>query len=104
TVTSLDPAVPQDPYRNYVVGALKPDDFGSFEVTFSAEGQTSVPIQMSFKDADGNTISTQQTINLGTTVSTDQSSNPSILLPVIGVIIIIAVVGGYLYLRKRKAE
>ena len=29
-VTALAPAVPQDPYKTYVVGALKPDDFGSF--------------------------------------------------------------------------
>ncbi len=28
-VTSLSPAVPQDPYKTYVVGALKPDDFGA---------------------------------------------------------------------------
>ena len=34
-VTSLS-LQPQDPYKTYVVGALKPDDFGGFEVTFSA--------------------------------------------------------------------
>ena len=30
-VTSLSPATPQDPYKTYVVGALKPDDFGSLK-------------------------------------------------------------------------
>ncbi len=37
TVTSLSPAVPMDPFRSYIIGALKPDDFGSFEITFSSE-------------------------------------------------------------------
>ena len=48
-VTSLSPAVPQDPYKTYVVGALKPDDFGSFEVTFSANSTTTIPIQLSLQ-------------------------------------------------------
>src|SRR5512137_1479974 len=53
TVTARAPAVPQDPYKTYVVGALKPDDFGSFEVTFTADpGNTSIPLELSFKDAD----------------------------------------------------
>jgi len=30
TVTSLPPAEPADPYRSYVIGALKPDDFRQF--------------------------------------------------------------------------
>ena len=27
---------PVNPYRNYVVGSLQPDDFSSFELTFTA--------------------------------------------------------------------
>ncbi|MDD1687936.1 hypothetical protein, partial [Methanoregula sp.] len=37
TVSSASPAVPADPYKNYVVGVLKPDDFGSFEISFTSE-------------------------------------------------------------------
>ena len=64
TVTSLSPAIPQDPYKTYVVGALKPDDFGSFEVTFSANGTTSIPLQLSFKDTNGNQYSTLQEVKI----------------------------------------
>lgn len=105
TITSGAPATAQDPYKNYVVGVLKPDDFGSFEVTFSAEGSTSIPLQMSYKDTDGNVLTSQQNINLATATSSDQSTAQPSILPIVGVIIVIALAcGGYLYMRKRKAE
>ena len=64
-VTSLAPAVPQDPYKTYVVGALKPDDFGSFEVTFTAgSGNTSIPIELSYKDTDGNIYRSVQDVKI----------------------------------------
>ena len=65
TVTSLSPAVPQEPDRNYVIGTLKPDDFGSFEVTFTAPaGISSIPLQLSYKDSNGNIITSVQNIDL----------------------------------------
>ena len=104
TVTSLSPAVPQDPDRNYVIGALKPDDFGSFEVTFKApEGTTSVPIQQSYKDSNGNVITSVQNIDL--TQATGQATSQPDLLPALAIIIIIVLgVGGYLYMKKRKNQ
>jgi hypothetical protein len=48
------PARGIDPYSRYVVGSLESDDFSSFEVTFSGEGLTEVPIVVSYKDFDGN--------------------------------------------------
>jgi flagellar basal body-associated protein FliL len=102
SVTSLSPATVEDPYKNYIVGVLKPDDFGSFEVTFKTDGATSVPVQISYKDADGNVITSRQDVAL-TVTDTAQQQNSSILLPVIVIVLIIALAsGGYLYLRKRK--
>lgn len=104
TVTSASPAVPADPYKNYVVGVLKPDDFGSFEISFTSESNT-VPLQMSYKDADGNVITSQKTISLATTTSSDQNASQPSLLPVIGVILVIALVfGGYLYMKRKKNQ
>ena len=103
SVTSLSPATAEDPFKNYVVGVLKPDDFGSFEVTFKTDGATSVPIQISYKDADGNVITSRQDVALTVTDTAAQQQNSSILLPVIVIVLIIALAsGGYLYLRKRK--
>jgi hypothetical protein len=104
SVTSLSPATAEDPYKNYIVGVLKPDDFGSFEVTFKADGATSVPVQVSYKDADGNVISSRQDVAL-TVTDTAQQQNSSSLLPVIVIVLIIALAsGGYLYLRRRKNQ
>lgn len=102
SVTSLSPATAEDPYKSYVVGVLKPDDFGSFEVTFKADGTTSVPIQISYKDADGNVITSRQDVALTVTDTAAQQQNSSILLPVIVIVLIIAACGGYLYYRRKK--
>jgi hypothetical protein len=103
SVTALSPAVPQDPYKNYVIGALKPDDFGSYEVTFKASGAGSVPLQMSYKDTDGNVITSQQDVALTVADSAQAQNSPSVL-PIIAIVIIIAACGGYLYYRRKKNQ
>jgi hypothetical protein len=104
-VTSLSPAVPQDPYKTYVVGALKPDDFGSFEVTFSANSTSSIPIQLSYKDTDGNLYTSVQDVKISEVVANSQASGGSnLLVPVIAVVIVLCVcIGGwYFYVRRNK--
>jgi hypothetical protein len=105
TVTSLSPAIPQDPYKTYVVGALKPDDFGSFEVTFSTNGTSSIPLQLSYKDTNGNQYSTLQEVQISAPATNSQTSGGSnLLLPIIAIIIVIgACIGGwYFYVRRNK--
>jgi hypothetical protein len=105
TVTSLAPAQPQDPYRSYVIGALKTDDFGSFEITFSTDGETSIPLGLSYKDKDGNVITSEQQVSLAEATVTDANAGQPGLLPVIGIVIIIALAcGGYLFMKKRKNQ
>jgi hypothetical protein len=104
-VTSLSPAVPQDPYKAYVVGALKPDDFGSFEVTFSANSTSSIPIQLSYKDTDGNQYNSVQDVKISAPATNSQNSIPSnLLFPLIAVVIVVgACIGGwYFYVRRNK--
>jgi hypothetical protein len=102
-VTTLPPAIPQDPYRTYVVGALKPDDFGSFEVTFSGQNGASIPLQLSYKDADGNIITSTYDVKVSSLANNSQK-NDLPLLPIIAVILILAVfVGGWvIYLKRNK--
>ena len=104
-VTVLSPAVPQDPYKTYVVGALKPDDFGSFEVTFSANSTSSIPIQLSYKDTDGNQYNSVQDVKISALATNSQNSFPSnLLFPLIAVVIVVgACIGGwYFYVRRNK--
>jgi len=106
SVTALSPAVPSDPYQSYIIGALKPDDFGSFEVTFAANGAASVPLQISYKDTDGNIVTLQHTVIISNAASSTSASQPggSMLLPVIGIVIVIGIFGAYLYLKRKKAQ
>lgn len=55
TVTVGSPATPVDPNKIYVLGELEPDDFSSFEVTYTTTG-TKVPVVVTFKDTDGNSL------------------------------------------------
>ncbi|MFA4877133.1 MAG: hypothetical protein WC586_06935 [Methanoregula sp.] len=104
TVTSLSPAVPQDPYRTYVVGVLKPDDFGSFEVTFAAANTTMVPLQMSYKDADGNIYTSVQDVKISGVSLSSTQKNDLPLVPIAVIVIIVAAFAGgwFFYLRKKK--
>lgn len=103
TVTALAPAVPQDPYKSYVIGALKPDDFGSFELTFAADSGATVPIELSYKDTDGNVITTTQNVTVPL-LSADSHDSGFPVLPVIAIVVVVAIfVGGwYIYLKRRK--
>jgi len=107
-VTALAPAVPQDPYKTYVVGALKPDDFGSFEVTFTAgPGNTSIPIELSYKDTDGNIYRSVQDVKIsssGVSVSPDDGGFSKMLPVAAAIVIILIFVGGWVYNLRRNRQ
>ena len=65
-LTVLPPARPVEPYVNYAVGSLASDDFSSFELTFTASDLSAVPVQVSWKDASGNTFTSTTNLNLNT--------------------------------------
>lgn len=72
-VTVGSPAQPADPNPVYVIGALEPDDFSSFEVTCTATGATSVPLLIEYRDDDG--MVSEETIQISLQ-SPVQSSSP----------------------------
>ncbi len=63
-VTVGSPAQPTDPNPVYIVGTLEPDDFSSFDLTFLAPGATSIPLILTYKDANGNDFEKTFTVNL----------------------------------------
>lgn len=64
TVTAGSPAKGVDPNPVYVIGALEPDDFSSFEITFTAPGATSVPLVIDYRDDEGDSFKTTTDISL----------------------------------------
>jgi hypothetical protein len=62
-VTVGSPATPVNPNPVYAIGNLEPDDFSSFEVTYSATGPGAIPLIVEYKDAEGNVFEEKSTIN-----------------------------------------
>ncbi|WOF17344.1 hypothetical protein F1737_09525 [Methanoplanus sp. FWC-SCC4] len=110
-VTTAEPAVPTEPNRLYVIGELEPDDFSSFDVTFLADGENTVPLVISYKDEDGNQYSKTVDISLGSnlpgkkTDNTKNSTSSDEGFPIgiaVLVLVIIASVGGAIYYSWKK--
>jgi hypothetical protein len=60
------PAKGVEPYANYAIGSLASDDFSSFTLTFTSNDLSAVPVNVQWKDAEGNTFSTTTTLDLRT--------------------------------------
>jgi hypothetical protein len=63
-VTVGSPATPVDPNPVYVVGALEPDDFSSFEVTCTVQGASTIPLVIEYRDEDGKVFERTVSISL----------------------------------------
>jgi hypothetical protein len=82
-VTVGSPAQAVEPYAYYSIGSLASDDFSSFEITFTTNDLSSVPLVITWKDKDGNSFSSTKNLNLRTnagsgttgTVSTGSGSS-----------------------------
>jgi hypothetical protein len=101
-LTTRGEAVPIDPYRNYVVGSLEPDDFSSFELTFMADNVTEVPLAIEYRDIDGNPYEKVSMVSIPPR-STKNEQGTGIALPIIGIIVIsAAVIGGAIWYSWKK--
>ncbi|MHC1626122.1 MAG: COG1361 S-layer family protein [Methanoculleaceae archaeon] len=91
-IAPAPPAEPVDPFREYVVGSLEPDDFSSFEVTFDAEPGEIVPLVVRFTDEDGNAFERRVAVGIpvATGAAPDGWSGP--VLPAAAVVVCCAVV------------
>jgi hypothetical protein len=75
-VTVGSPAQPIDPNPVYIIGSLEPDDFSSFDLTFTAPGATtSIPVLLQYKDADGNKFEKTYDVNLRSTAIASLNSS-----------------------------
>jgi len=106
-ITSKNPADPIFPYKIYAIGALKPDDFSSFELTFKTDANaTEVPLIASFKDDDGNPFSTETMIEVTGGSLTDSSNQDeglsNMLIIALTGIIAVVVIGVVFYSRRRR--
>jgi hypothetical protein len=73
-VTVGAPAQAVEPYAQYAIGSLAADDFSSFEITFSSNDLSSVPLVITWKDNDGNSFSSTKNLNLRTSSGSGTTS------------------------------
>jgi hypothetical protein len=101
-LTTRSPTTPVDPYRNYVVGSLQPDDFSSFELTFTASDVSEIPVAIEYRDVDGNPFEKEFTVSIPPK-NTQNEGSSGIALPVIVIIIVsAAVIGGAIWYSWKK--
>lgn len=98
-VTTTGDAYPIYPYKEYVVGTLKPDDFSSFELTFRAEGSSVIPIEIRYKDADGNQYTRSTNLDLTYSLKNNEDSG---VFPYLFIVIVVIGIGGGLYRYRKK--
>ena len=102
TVTAGGAAVPVDPFRSYVVGSLNPDDFASFEISFTAGDAGSVLLILQFKDKDGRIFTDRTEVPLSSSPGPAQAAPslpPAVLL--LGALAVV-VAGIILYSWKKR--
>jgi len=104
-ITVGSPAVPVDPNRVYPVASLDPDDLSNFEVTFTAENTTSIPLVIEYKDTDGNSYRSTVQISIGssgTVVPEESESFPGWAIALI--LVAVLAVGGVIFYSWKKAK
>lgn len=101
-ITTGEPAVPTIPYRLYAVGALKPDDFAGFEITFTTPPDLEqVSVLISYKDDDGNEFVKSTDVNLENQPQSDAKENTDLTPVFIGIIVmVILAIGGIIYYTR----
>lgn len=102
TVTAGGSATPVDPYRIYVVGSLEPDDFASFELSFTAPGPGEIPLIVQFKDTEGRTTTTVIPVRIDSTAGTGSSEGWSLPMVALVVAALVAVAGIIAYSWKKR--
>jgi hypothetical protein len=76
-LTVGEPAKAVEPYAQYSIGSLASDDFSSFDLTFSSNDLSSVPVVISWKDANGNSFSVTKNLDLRSSSSSGTSGTSS---------------------------
>jgi hypothetical protein len=101
-ITTGEGGQPVNPYREYVVGSLQPDDFSSFELTFTAENTSIVDMVVNYRDVDGKPF-VRTTPVIIPAKTTAKEKQPGVALPIIAVIAIsAAAIGGAIWYSWKK--
>ena len=95
---------PVNPYREYVVGSLQPDDFSSFEITFLADDSSPIEVVVRYRDMDGNPFSRSTTVAMPQkSTGRGEGEGSGIAAPIIAVILLsVAIIAGAIWYSWKK--
>jgi hypothetical protein len=106
-VSAGAPVRPVGPYPDYQIGSLAANDFSRFTLTFVASDLSAVPVQVRWKDSQGNTRTSTTTLDLSTSAGSSpggirdaSASGSGLLYPAIAVVLVLITVI-VLYLKRR---
>jgi hypothetical protein len=101
-IRTESPARAQDPFKVYVVGSLNPDDFSSFEITFTLPSSGKVPLIVEYKDDDGNRYISQTEVDVSVSPLSDESSSIPKLGALLIWLLVIAIAGVIFYSWRKR--
>jgi len=102
TVTTQGEVTPVDPYKVYVVGALEPDDIASFDVSFRAKATVGeVPVLVTYKDNEGNIITSTSNVEINSQALSGQSAEPSRFTNLLIWMLVIVIAAVFIYFWRR---
>ncbi len=102
TLTTQGDVTPVDPYKVYVVGSLEPDDIASFDVSFRAKATVGeVPVLVTYKDDEGNVLTSTSTIEINGQALSDQSAEPSRFTNLLIWMFVIVIAAVFIYFWRR---
>ncbi|MCW3135481.1 MAG: hypothetical protein N2V77_00850 [Canidatus Methanoxibalbensis ujae] len=91
------------PYPSYFVGSLNPDDFSSFELNVRVfKNKTTIPIEIEFKDEDGNTFRRTEYVRINGSETQKPSAETSPILSVVLLIAVFVVVISIIYSWRKR--
>src|SRR5208337_3027855 len=76
-VTVGSPAQGAGIYPVYAIGSIASDDSGTFEVTFTSNDLSAVPVIISWKDANGDDFSLTKTLDLSSSYGSGNATGSS---------------------------
>ena len=100
-VTTDYPATPIEPYRTYVIGSLNPDDFSSFDLTFTTDDMSQIPVIATYKDRSGTVFSETIMLDLSYAFEENEAAKNPNSSPVIYVVLIV-LAGAVLYIAWKR--
>ena len=102
TVTTQGNVTPVDPYKVYVVGSLQPDDVASFEVTFRSQATIGeVPLLLTYKDNEGNILTSTSNVDISSQALSDQATEPSRFFNLLIWMFVILIAAVFIYFWRR---